>query len=65
MTHHNQTKELTTCFLRGVAENLSEVDAYHGMDLCAPIIFFVRIAAEFLEGKIILKKSKAQEEHTT
>jgi hypothetical protein len=47
----------------GVAENLSVVDAYPGMDLCMPIIFFVRLAAKFREGKIILKNSKAQEKH--
>jgi hypothetical protein len=43
----------------GVAENLSVVDAYHRMDLCTPIFFWVRIAAKFIERKIILKNSIA------
>jgi hypothetical protein len=49
--------------IRGVAENLSTVDANPRMDLCTPIIFLVSLAAKFCEGKIILKNSKAQEEH--
>jgi hypothetical protein len=40
----------------GVVENLSAVDAYPGID------FFLR-EARAKEGKIILKHSKAQEEH--
>jgi hypothetical protein len=45
----------------GVAKNLSTVDAYPGM--ACQYFFWVRLAAKFCEGKIILKNSKAQEEH--
>jgi hypothetical protein len=43
-------------------ENLSTVYAYPGMALCTPIIFLVRLATKFHEGKIILKISKVREE---
>jgi hypothetical protein len=49
--------------ITGVAENLSAVDAYPGMDLCMSIKKLGEASTKFHEGKIILKNSKAQEEH--